>query len=1042
MIDAILRWSLSHRIAVLVLAAVLLVWGAYTASRMPVDVFPDLTAPTVTVITEAHGMAPEELETRVTFPIESALNGAPGVRRVRSTTGVGISVIYVEFDWGADVFRARQIVSEKLELVQNTLPPEVEPPTLAPISSIMGEVLFLAVTTQGDTSAMDARTFADFTLRRRLLAVPGVSQVIVTGGDRRQFEVALHPERLASYELSVNEVVRALEQTNTSVSAGFIEEGGQEYLVHGVGRVRTPEDISETLVALRGEEPVLIRNLGEVRVGVALRRGAGSYDGETAVVVGVQKQPDTNTLELTKRIDRELDELARALPQGLVIQRNIFRQADFIDVAVENVLSVLRDGIVLVLLIVFVFLASGRASAITIVAIPLSLVTAVFALSAFGATLNTMTLGGMAIAVGELVDDAVIDVENVVRRLRMNALLPETDRRPALDVVLSASREIRSSIVFATLVVVLVFVPLFFLSGVEGRLLMPLGVAYVVSLTASLLVAVTVTPVLCSFLLPNSKAVTKTHEPRLSAWLKRRYAPMLQRVSSRWRLVTAVSVALLATAAVALAFAGRSFLPEFREGTLTIAAVTLPGTSLDQSDAMGRRLEQLLMHHPEVVSVARRTGRAEMDEHAQGVNAAELDVSLRETGRSREAFLEALRRDFSVLPGMNITIGQPIGHRIDHMLSGTRASVAVKVFGDDLAELRRLGAEVEAVMRRVPGVVDLAREQQADIPFARVHFDRGAIARHGMRVADVARALEVGSGVHVVSQVMEGQAVFDLVVKTEQSRVATFEDLEQLLITTPGGVAVPLRALARVRRDRGPNEIGRENVQRKLVVSCNVAGRDVGGVVRDLQTAVTRDVRLPTGYRIAYGGQFESAEDATRTLVWLGLACLVGILSLLYTAFGSVRDAVLVMVNLPLALIGGAVGVFLQGGVLSVASLVGFITLFGITTRNGIMLIAHIRHLVHEEGVTNLDEAVHRGAQERLLPILMTALATGLGLVPLALSGGQPGSEIQAPMAVVILCGLVSSTALNMFVVPALYRQFGALTRVRRVSQEPMTGAA
>ena len=523
--------------------------------------------------------------------------------------------------------------------------------------------------------------------------------------------------------------------------------------------------------------------------------------------------------------------------------------------------------------------------------------------------------------------------------------------------------------------------------------------------------------------------MTKAHEPRFALWLKRRYAPLLSGAMRRWRLVAGVAFALLAVAGVALVLAGRSFLPEFREGTLVVAAVTLPGTSLAESDAMGRRIEEILLGHPEVVTVARRTGRAEMDEHAQGTNAAELDVTLRETDRSREDFLDELRRDLSMLPGMNITIGQPIGHRIDHMLSGTRASIAVKVFGDDLSELRRLGAEVEAAMRSVPGVVDLAREQQSDIPFARVRFDRPAIARHGMRIADVARALEVGSGVHVVSQVMEGQAVFDLVVRTDPTRVRTFEDLRELLVVTPGGARVPLRALASVQRDRGPNEIGRENVQRRLVVSCNVAGRDVGSVVGDIQAAVDAAVVFPTGYRVAYGGQFESAEGAARTLGLLSLGCLLGMLGLLYTAFGSLRDAVLVMVNLPLALIGGAAGVFLQGGVLSVASLVGFITLFGIATRNGIMLVSHIRHLVHKEGVRDIDEAVVRGAQERLIPIVMTALAAGLGLVPLALSGGQPGSEIQAPMAVVILCGLLTSTALNMFVVPALYRQFGALAQ-------------
>ncbi len=1038
MIDAILRWSITHRFAVLLLAAVMLVWGAFTTSRMPIDVFPDLTAPTVTVITEAHGMAPEELETRVTFPIEAALNGAPGVRRVRSATGVGVSVVYAELEWGTDVFRARQIVSEKLQLVQGTLPAELEPPVLAPVSSIMGEVLFLAVTTEGATP-MEARTFADFTLRRRLLAIPGVSQVIVTGGERRQLEVALRPDRLAAYDIAVDEVVRALEATSTNVSAGFIEEGGQEYLVHGVGRVRTPDDVGETLVEQRGEESIFVRQLADVRMGAALRRGEGSFGTAPAVIVGIQKQPGTNTLELTERIDAELDGLERGLPQGLTIQRNVFRQADFIEVAVHNVVVALRDGVVLVLFIVLAFLASGRASAITIVAIPLSLVTAIFVLSAFDATLNTMTLGGMAIAVGELVDDAVIDVENVVRRLRLESQLPEGTRRSPIEVVFTASREIRSSIVFATLVVVLVFLPLFFLTGVEGRLLAPLGIAYVVSLTASLLVAVTVTPVLCSLILPGSKAVSSAHEPRFAALLKRAYAPVLDFVITRWRIVALFSFGLLAAAVVSLGSAGRSFLPEFREGTLTIAAVTLPGTSLATSDAMGRHIEEILLRHPEVVAVARRTGRAELDEHAQGVNASELDVTLQPTERTREEFLEALRRDLSILPGMNITIGQPIGHRIDHMLSGTRASIAVKIFGDDLIELRRLGTEVEAVMRTVPGIVDLAREQQADIPFARVRFDRAAIARHGMRIADAARVLEIATGVHVVSQVMEGQAIFDLVVRTEPGHVRGYEDLQDVLVTTPRGARVPLRAIAEIHRDRGPNEIGRENVQRKLVVSCNVADRDVVSVVQDIQQAIARDITLPSGYRIAYGGQFESAEGAARTLALLGLGCLVGMIGLLYAAFGSMRDAVLVLVNLPLALIGGAAGVMAQGGVVSIAALVGFITLFGIATRNGIMLVSHIRHLVAEEGVTDIDLAVRRGATERLVPILMTALAAGLGLVPLALSAGEPGSEIQAPMAVVILCGLVSSTSLNMFVVPALYRRFGALarTRGRTESQSP-----
>lgn len=1028
MIDAILHWSVSHRVAVLLLAGAMLVWGAYATTRMPVDVFPDLTAPTVTVITEARGMAPDELELRVTFPIESALNGAPGVRRVRSATGVGISVVYVEFEWGEEIFRARQIVSEKLQLVRDALPVEVQTPVLAPISSIMGEILFLAVTSD-DGDAMAARTFAEFTLRRRLLAIAGVSQVIPTGGDKREFDVVLSPERLIAYNLTVADVIRALEETNTSVSAGFLNEGGQEYLVHGVGRVRTPEDIGETVVTLRGDMPILVRHVAEVRIGSALKRGTGSYRTEPAVIVGIQKQPGANTLELTERIEKELDALKATLPPGLHIQRNIFRQADFIEVAIGNVRAALRDGVLLVFLIVIAFLVSARASLITLVAIPLSLITAVFALSAFGATLNTMTLGGMAIAVGELVDDAVIDVENVIRRLRLNSQRASSEQQPVLSVVLEASREIRSSIVFATLVVVVVFLPLFFLSGVEGRLLQPLGVAYVVSLAASLLVAVTVTPVLCSFLLPGSRAVSRSDEPRFVHWLKERYQPLLEHTLRGWRVVAAVALALLAAAVVAIAFAGRSFLPEFREGTLTIAAVTLPGTSLPESDTMGRRIEQILLGHTEVVSVARRTGRAEMDEHAQGVNAAELDVSLREGTRSRDQFLDALRRDFSAIGGMNITIGQPISHRIDHMLSGTRANIAVKIFGDDLTDLRRISVEVEKVMRRVPGVVDLTREQQADIPFVRVRFDRSGLARHGVRVAEVARELEVASGVHVVSQVLEGQAVFDLVVRTDTKRIPNLEELLEYVVVTARGARVPLRELAEIRRDRGPNEIGRENVQRKLVVSCNVSGRDVVSVVNDIQRAVATSGKLPSGYRVAYGGQFESAEGATRTLAFLSASCLVAIIALLYSAFNSLRDAMLVLLNLPLALIGGTIGLYLQGGTLSIASIVGFITLFGIATRNGIMLVSHIRHLMLSEGVADIEQAVRQGASERLVPILMTALAAGLGLVPLVISAGEPGSEIQSPMAIVILCGLLSSTALNMFVVPAFYRRFGALAQ-------------
>jgi CzcA family heavy metal efflux pump len=1026
MVDGLIQWSVKNRLVVLLGAAVLLVWGAREAMRMPVDVFPDLTAPTVTVLAEAHGMAPEEVERLVTFPIETALNGAAGVRRVRSSTGVGIAVIWVEFEWGADIYQARQIVSEKLQLAQSSLPPDVERPVLAPVSSIMGEIMFIALASERHTP-MELKTAADWTLRRRLLAVPGVSQVIPTGGDTKQFQVILRPERLSSFGIGTDEVVRALRETNENTSAGFYREGGQQYLIHGVGRVRRLEDIGETVVTVRGERPVLLRDLADVRIGAALKLGEGSHDAKPAVVLGIQKQPGANTLELTRRLDAVLDDIQASLPAGMKVNRHIFRQADFIEVAVRNVEVALRDGAILVILIILVFLVSARATFITALAIPLSLLTAVLAMRALGATINTMTLGGMAIAVGALVDDAIIDVENVVRRLRENAARAAEERRPVLAVVVEASKEIRKSIVFATLIIILVFLPLFFLSGVEGRLLLPLGFAYVVALAASLAVALTVTPALCALLLPRSRAVSRGEEGRLVRWLKHRYEPVLAATLHRWRVIALASVLLLTVSAGALAFAGRSFLPDFNEGTLTISAVTLPGTSLEESNRLGRMVEEVLLAQPEVVATARRTGRAELDEHAQDVNAAEIDVGLKMKGRSKDRILEDLRRELSVVPGMNIVIGQPISHRIDHMLSGTRANIAVKVFGDDLYELRRIAEQVRGVMQSVDGVVDLAVEQQAELPFLTIKFDRPAIARHGLRIHQVAEAVETAFGGKIVSRVVEGQAAFDLVARYHPSVLEDLEMLRATLIAAPGGARIPLHALADIRKDRGPNTISREDVQRKLVVMANVAGRDLGSVVEDIRARVRGAVSVPPGYRIEYGGQFESALQTSRTLLFLGALVVLGIFVLLFVAFRSARDAALVMLNLPLALIGGVAGVFLAGGVMSVASLIGFITLFGIATRNGIMMISHVHHLIDEEGVADPVEAVRRGALERLSPILMTALSAGLALVPLALGAGEPGSEIQAPMAIVILCGLLSSTALNMVVVPSLYLRFGSV---------------
>jgi CzcA family heavy metal efflux pump len=1026
MVDRIIQWSLQNRMFVLVAAALVLGWGAYEAVRLPVDVFPELTAPTVTVLTEAHGMAPEEVEGQVTRPIEIALNGATGLRRLRSSTGTGISIVWAEFEWGTDIHRARQVVNEKLQSLSLPLPHEGDRPLVAPVSSIMGEILFLALTSERH-SPMELKTLADWTIRPRLLGVAGVSQVSPTGGETRQYQVVVRPERLSALGVTVDQVVEALEHSNQNTSAGFFTSGSQEYLIHGVGRVFRPEDVGETFVALRGDRPVLVRDLAEVRIGAAVKRGEGSHDGRPAVILGVQKQPTANTLELTRRLDAVLDEIQASLPEGMEIDRHIFRQADFIETAVRNVVAALREGAVLVVAVVLLFLAGLRPTAITVLAIPLSLVVAILAMKALGTTINTMTLGGMAIAVGALVDDAIIDVENVVRRLRGNAALPPGQRVPILSVVFAASREIRSSIVYATVIIILVFLPLFFLSGVEGRLLEPLGFAYIVSLAASLLVALTVTPALCSLVLPTSRAVRRGHEGAVVAWLQRAYRPLLAAVMPRWKVVSLVSLALLAGSGFALSRAGQAFLPDFNEGTLTLSAVTMPGTSLAESNRLGRLVEQTLLTHPEVQATARRTGRAELDEHALGVNSAEIDVGLRMGERSKEDFLAALRRDLAAIPGMNVIIGQPISHRIDHMLSGTRANVAVKLFGQDLVQLTSLARQVQAAMQAVPGVVDLSLEQQPDIPLLTVRFDRAAIARHGLTVAGVAETIETAFQGQAVSRVIEGKAAFDLVVRYGPEALEDLEAVRGTLLTTPGGAQVPLHALAEIRRDRGPSAISREDVQRKVVVQCNVAGGDLRGVVNAVQRAVQASVSLPPGVHVEYGGQFESAEAASRTLLALSLVVVVGIFLLLFVALNSARDAALVMVNLPLALLGGVAGVWLSGGVLSVASMIGFITLFGIATRNGLMLILHVRHLVEHEGVTDAAQAVARGALERLSPILMTALAAGLALIPLALSSGQAGSEIQSPMAVVILCGLLTSTALNMLVVPALYLRFGLI---------------
>ena len=969
MLNRLIAWSLANRVLVLAAAVLALVTGAWTASRMPVEVFPDLTAPTVTVLTEAHGMAPEEVEALVTFPIETGVNGATGVRRVRSSTSQGISVVWVEFDWGMEIFRARQIVAEKLQTVASALPPGVSAPLLAPVSSVMGEIMMIGLT--GPQPPMELRTVADWTIRRRLLAVPGVAQVIPIGGDVKQYQVLADPARMLATGVTLDDVLRAARGSNENASGGVYMDRGQEFVIRGIGRIQGAGDIAKTVVAVKGGTPVLLGHVADVQVGPAPKYGDGSVNAQPGVVLAVQKQPGANTLELTRRIESELADMQRTLPPGMTIHSQLFRQADFISVAIRNVIMALRDGAIFVVVILFLFLWNVRATAISILAIPLSIVVAIFAMQLLSVTINTMTLGGIAIAIGALVDDAIIYVENAFRRLKENHHLPPERRLPALTVIYHAASEIRASIVNATFIIIVVFLPLFFLGGVEGRLLRPLGFAYVVSILASLLVAITVTPVLCAYLLPQAKAVIEERESRLVTWLKARYTWTLAQVLDRPRQVLLGAGGALALTALALPFLGSSFLPEFNEGALTVSVVTVPGTSLDESNAIGRRVEEILLANPAVKSTDRRQGRAELDEHAQGVNAAEIDVTLNED-IDKETVFEELRQEFSAIPGTNVTIGQPIGHRIDHMLSGTRANIAVKVFGPDLYQLRQVGARVRDVMQGVPGVADLQLEQQMDVPQLQIRADRAALARYGMSVGQLAEAIDVAFNGEEVSQVLEEGKSYDLVVRFPEPYRANAEAIARVMFDTPTGQRVPLAQLATISVERGPNTVSRENVQRKIVVQANVAGRDLGSTVVDIRRAVGEQVTLPTGYHVEYGGQFEAQEESTRTIAVLSLLSIAAIFLILFGEFRSARTAALVMSNLPLALIGGVVAVLLTGRVVSIASLVGFVTLFGIATRNGILLVAHYQQLL-AEGVA-FREAIVRGSLERLSPILMTAL--------------------------------------------------------------------
>jgi CzcA family heavy metal efflux pump len=1032
MFDTLIRGSLRHAWLIVAAALLLVGVGLYATATMPLDVLPELSAPSVTVVTEANGMAPEEVEKLVTVPLEQALNGVSGLRRLRSSSAIGISLIWVELDWDVAPLAARQVVAEKLASARSSLPPGIEP-LMAPTSSIMGEIMFVGVTGEAGVSDGELRDTAEWVVRRRLLSVSGIAQVVPIGGATRQVQIVLLPDRLMDLRIGARRVLEALEGLSENTPGGFHVAGAQEYLVRGVGRLESLDALRSTVVAEHEGVPVLLGDVAEVTMGEAIRRGEAAVDGRHAVVLKVQKQPQANTLEVTSRVDAALDDIARSLPKGMSLYRKGFRQADFVRVALSNVTAVLRDGAILVAIVLTMFLMSWRTTLISLLALPLSLLAGVLVLRVSGASINTMTLGGLAIAIGELVDDAIIDVENVHRRLRENALRPPAERRPALDVVYDASREIRSSVVFATAIILLVFLPLFFLSGIEGRLLRPLGVAYVTSIAASLVVALTITPVLCLLLLGGESAKAAPGDGRLVRMLKRGYQPVL---AAAMRVPVPIGVASLAGAVgavAAMASFGRSFLPELNEGSLNIAAATAPGTSLETSDQIVGRLERFLVEHPAVTSVIRSTGRAERDEHALDVNFSELEVGLDLSKGEREAILRDIRERAAATPGLAVAVGQPISHRIEHLVSGVRASLALKIYGDDLDQLRGLGREAEAAMKTVPGIVDLGVEQVTEIPQIVVRPRPVELAAFGQTPGELARFVEMAFAGRKVGLWWESERLYDVVARLPDSYRADFGRLAAAPVDVRGERFAELSSIARVEKTMGPNLINRENVQRRLIVTANVSGRDLRGAAADVVAVVDRRVKRPPGYRIELGGAFESEASASRTISLLSLAAVVGMAALLFYAFRSIRDVALVMLNLPLALVGGAVAVGLGGGLLTIASLVGFITLFGIATRNGIMMVTHYRRLMTIDRMP-MHEAVLQGSLDRLVPILMTALTAALALIPIVLAAGEPGNEIQAPMSAVILGGLTSSTLLNLLVLPPLFARFA---RVDTLSEGP-----
>ncbi len=1023
MLNRIIRFSLQNRLLVLLASVLLLVGGMYTAYHTEVDVFPDLNAPTVVVMTEAGGMAAEEVEQLVTFPIETAVNGATGVRRVRSSSTTGFSVVWVEFDWGTDIYLARQIVSEKLAAVGESLPQGVDRPVLGPQSSILGEVLIVGLTADS-TSMLDLRTLADWTVRPRLLSTGGVAQVSVLGGDVKEYQILLHPGRMKHFGVTLGEVMAATRGMNQNTDGGVIYEYGNEYIVRGLISTTEAAQMARAVVKTVGGVPITLADVADVKIGAQQPKlGVASERGKPAVLLTVTKQPDTGTIDLTERLESVLADVQKDLPADVHVSTDTFRQSRFIESSIHNVQQSLYEGAVFVVLVLFLFLANFRTTVISLVTLPLSLLISILTLHYMGLTINTMSLGGLAIAIGSLVDDAIVDVENVWKHLRENRMLPTGARLPVLQVVFNASREVRMPILNSTLIIIVSFLPLFFLSGMEGRMLVPLGVAFIVALFASTVVALTLTPVLCSYLLGGrTKGNGLPKEAFLAVWLKKYYRRALVWALDHRRGVLGGTVALLAVAVGLFFTLGHSFLPAFNEGSLTINVSTLPGVSLEESDKIGHQAEQLLLSLPEIQTVARKTGRAELDEHALGVNVSEIEAPFELKDRTHAEFLDDVRHKLATLAGANIEIGQPISHRIDAMLSGTQASIAIKLFGDDLNKMYAIGNQIKESIQSVEGIADLNVEQQVERPELKIVPKREMLARYGITLPQFNEMLSVCMAGEAVSQVYEDGKAFNLVVRAGESHRSTMERLQDLMLDTPQGQAVPLADLADVVSATGPNTINRENVKRKIVISANTSGRDLRSVVNDIQDRIAREIHLPEGYHIEYGGQFENEQSASRTLLLTSLISLVLIFLLLYMQFRHALESAVVLINLPLALIGGVFALWLTTGEVSIPAVIGFISLFGIATRNGILLINRYNQLREESGLT-LRESVVRGSLDRLNPILMTALSSALALIPLALRGGEPGNEIQSPMAKVILGGLLTSTFLNAFIIPIVYER-------------------